>query len=42
MNAYLAAKKSSFCVANLHNSQLLHAMHALNLNLFANNLLRSE
>ena len=42
MNSTLAAKKSSFCVANLRNSWLFRAIGALNLNLFAYNLLRPE
>ena len=42
MNLYLAAKISSFCVANLRNSWLFRAIGALNLNLFAYNLLRPE
>jgi hypothetical protein len=33
MNSYLAPKMSSFCVANLRNSQLLRAIRALNLNI---------
>ena len=42
MNVYLAPKKSSFYVANLRNSWLLRAIGALNLNLFAHNLLLPE
>jgi|GEM_PF-3121144 hypothetical protein len=42
MNSTLGAKKSSFCVANLRNSWLFRAIGALNLNLFAYNLLRPE
>ena len=42
MNSYLAAKNSSFCVAYLRNSWLFRAIGALNLNLFARNLLRPE
>ena len=39
MNAYLVSKMSSFCVARsdqgwLRNSQLLHAIRALNLNIW--------
>ena len=33
MDSYLAIKISSFCVANLRNSQLLRAIRALNLNI---------
>jgi len=33
MNSYLVSKMSSFCVANLRNSQLLRAIRALNLNI---------
>ena len=42
MNLYLAAKISSFCVANLRNSWLFRAIGALSLNPFAYNLLRPE
>ena len=42
MNSYLTSKMSSFCVANLVNSQLLPAIRALNLNILNRNLLRSE
>jgi len=40
--SYLASKISSFCVANLRNSQLLRAIRALNLNILNCNLLRPE
>ncbi len=42
MNSHLVSKMSSFCVANLHNSPLLRAIRALNLNIFNHNLLRPE
>ncbi len=42
MNSYLVTKKSSFCVVNLRNSQLLRAIYALNLDILNHNLLRSE
>ena len=42
VNSYLMPKMSSFCVANLRNSLLLRAIRALNLNILAHNLLRSE
>ncbi|MCJ7556432.1 MAG: hypothetical protein MUP90_05890, partial [Gammaproteobacteria bacterium] len=42
VNSTLAAKSSSFCVANLRNSWLFRALGALNLNRFAHNPLRPE
>jgi len=42
MNGYLAAKKSSFYVANLRNNWLFRAIGGMNLNLFASNLLRPD
>jgi len=42
VNLNLATKKSSFCVANLRNNQLLRAIGALNLALLAHNLLSPE
>ena len=42
MNSYLVPKISSFCVVNLRDSLLLHAIRALNLNISDHNLLRPE
>ncbi len=42
LNSYLAPKMSSFCVANLRNSQLLRAIRALNPFILDRNLLRPE
>ena len=42
MNLNLVSKISSFCVADLRNSQLLRAIHALILNILNDNLLHPE
>jgi len=43
MNVYFATKKSRFFVANLRQlAHVQYALGALNLNLFASNLLRPD
>jgi len=42
MNSHLALGKSSFCVANLRNSLLLHAIRRLESVFSEHNLLRPE
>jgi len=42
MNENLESKMSNFCVANLRNSPLLRAIHALNLDILALNLFCPE
>ena len=42
MNLYHATEQAGLCVANFHRSCLFRAIGALNLNLFAYNLLRPE
>jgi LEA14-like dessication related protein len=42
MNSHLAPRISSFFVAKLHNSSLLRALCASNLNILSHNLLRSD
>ena len=42
MNLNLVSNISSFCVADLRNSQLLRAIHALIVNILNDNLLHPE